>query len=93
MNIELKFDYDSHMVYIPDGYVNDVNSLQSSFLDWVQQQPECLVYAPNKRIGLSYNQYDFLRYLNSVVLKDSKEKAYFDFISPQKSKVKFVICF
>lgn len=93
MNVELKFDYYSRMIYIPDGYVYDVKILQSSFLDWMQEQPECIVCAPDTQVGYSYNEDDFLRYINSVVLKNSNEKAYFALNQSIKNKNKFVIVF
>lgn len=93
MNIELKFDYYSRMIYIPDGHVYDMKILQSSFLEWMQQQPECIVSAPNMQLGFSYNEEDFLRFINSVVLKNSKEKAYFISKPQKKIKKRFVIVF
>lgn len=93
MNIELKFDYYSRMIYIPDGYVYDTKILHSSFFEWVQQQPECIVSAPNKQVGFSYNEEDFLRFINSAVLKNSKEKAYFISHPQKKTKKTFVIVF
>ena len=93
MNVELKFDYYSRMIYIPDGYVDDVKILQSSFLDWMQEQPECIVCAPDMQMGYSYNEDDFLRYINNVVLKNSHEKAYFIFNKSPKNKNTFVIVF
>ena len=93
MNIELSFDYYSRMIYIPDGIVRDTQELQRSFLDWMQQQPECLVATSNMQLGFSYNEDDFLRYINSVILVNSKEKAYFISTQKRKSKKKFVIVF
>ena len=93
MTVELRFDYDSRVIYIPDGYVDDLKILQSSFLDWMQEQPECIVCAPDMQVGYSYNEDDFLRYINSVVLKNSNEKAYFALNQSIKNKNKFVIVF
>ena len=93
MNVELRFDYDSRVIYIPDGYVDDVKILQSSFLDWMQEQPECIVCAPDTQVGYSYNEDDFLRYINNVVLKNSNEKAYFVFNQFSTNKNIFVIVF
>lgn len=92
MNVELKFDYYSRMIYIPNGYVRDVKILQSSFFEWMQQQSECIVVTSNMQLGFSYNEEDFLRFINNEILKDSKEKAYF-IHNQQKNKKKFVITF
>ena len=43
MNIELKFDYYSKIVFIPDGYVSSIEKLKLSFLDWVERNPNCSV--------------------------------------------------
>ena len=91
MNIELKFDYYSRMIFIPDGHVYDIKILQSSFFDWMQQQSECIISAPNMQLGFSYNEEDFLRFVNSVVLKNSKEKAYF--INKSNKKCSFLLKF
>lgn len=76
MNVILKFDIESYVVYIPDGYVHDVRSLQEDFFDWLQnQQVYCL--SPGRPISICYNADTFLQYLNEVVLFDSRERAYF----------------
>lgn len=77
MNIELKFDYHSCVVYIPDGYIQDVYELQKDFLEWIEDQPTCIIKTPENLLVLSYDEKDFIKYLNDVVLKDSNEKAYF----------------
>lgn len=82
MNIKLKFDCYSRNVYIPDGYVTELSTLKTSFLDWMKQQPECIVELSKKQIGYSYNERNFVKYVNDVILKDSKEKAYF--VSPSE---------
>ncbi len=88
MNIELKFDYDSSVIYIPDGCVFDAKELQQSFLEWMQNQPECII-----KSGYSYNEEDFLRYINNVMLKNSKEKAYFLPCTQNKTSRNFTIVF
>ena len=93
MNIELKFDYYSRMIHIPDGYVYDINILKCSFFDWMQQQPECIICAPNMHLGMSYNEEDFLRFINSVILKNSKEKAYYISDQPRPNSKRAVIDF
>ena len=84
MNIELKFDYYSRFLYVPEGFVYDINELQNSFFDWMEHRPECIVKTPDKHLGFSYDEEDFLRYVNSEILKNSKEKAYF-IPKPQKN--------
>lgn len=77
MNIELKFDYYSKIVFIPDGYVSSIEKLKLSFLDWVERNANCILIDPNHSIVLSYNENDFILFLNTEVLKNSNEKAYF----------------
>lgn len=77
MNIELKFDYYSKIVFIPDGYVSSIEKLKLSFLNWVERNPNCILIDSNHSIVLSYNENDFILFLNTVVLKNSNEKAYF----------------
>lgn len=93
MNIELKFDYYSRTIHIPDGYIHDLKQLQISFLEWMQHQPECIVNTPNNRFGYSYNEDDFLKYVNSVILRNSNEKAYFLSLLNKKNKKRLVIEF
>lgn len=73
MNIKLKFDFYTKIIYIPDGYIDNLHKLQLEFLDWVSRQSECLTDS----CGLSYDAEDFLKYVNDVVLENSREKAYF----------------
>ena len=74
MNIELKFDYYSCVVFIPDVIDIDTKKLQLSFLDWVSDQPECI--SGKKIMILSYDENDFIRYVNDVLLHDVGGKAY-----------------
>ncbi len=77
MNIELKFDHHSRMIYIPDGYIYDLSELKNNFFDWIQYQQECILEAPDHKQGLSYDEEDFLRYVNNILLEECSEKAYF----------------
>lgn len=77
MYIDLIFDYYSKLLYIPDGYIHDVKTLQHSFLNWVSQQSECIVLRPGNMVGYSYDENDFIEYINQVVLDNTTEKAYF----------------
>ena len=76
MVIRIKFDYYGKTVFIPDGYIADVNKLQTDFLKWVKDQPDCISEV-NGIAGLSYDADDFLEYVNKTVLADTEEKAYF----------------
>jgi hypothetical protein len=76
MVIRIKFDYYGKTVFIPDGYIADVNKLQTDFLKWVKDQPGCITEV-NGIAGLSYDADDFLCYINQVILAAAEEKAYF----------------
>lgn len=76
MNLLLKFDYYSCVIYIPDGYVANLSKLQLDFFEWLYDRPECIKKNHRGNVGVSYNQEDFLDYLNNVVLSNSREKAY-----------------
>lgn len=77
MCIELIFDCRSFLIFVPDGYIVRLKDIQEDFLEWMQQQQECIANANDRQEGYSYNEKNFLKYINSVVLKESKEKAYF----------------
>ena len=72
MNILLKFDHGSHILRVPDGYVWDLHKVYWDFFEWIEDQPENIT-----NFGIAYNETDFLRYINDVVLSESKETAYF----------------
>ena len=75
MKVILQFDYYSNIMYIPDGYIKDLNEMHMNFFDWLSEQSECYI-SKNGVCGLSYNEMDFLKYVNEVILKESDEKAY-----------------
>lgn len=79
MNVELRFDYYSRNLYIPDGYIYDLKKIQEDFFDWLQEQSGCIIRLRKKGYAYSYNENDFERFINEVILKDSQEKAYFVF--------------
>lgn len=83
MNILVKFDTTPFLVYIPDGYVHDLELLQNDFFEWLENQPVCRVL-PGQKEGICYNANTFLQYLNEVVLSNSSERAYFVAHSKQK---------
>lgn len=77
MIIELRFDCYSCNLFVPDGYVHNINDLQCSYFEWVKEQSDCVAVSPGKQLGFSYNEEDFLKYVNSVILENVNEKAYF----------------
>ena len=77
MIIETKFSYYSRYMYIPDGYICDINKVHLSFFDWIENQPDCIAVSPGGQYGLTFDADVFLRYLNTEVLKGVNEKAYF----------------
>ena len=77
MNIKVEFDYHYKIIYVPNGYIENVTKLQKMFLEWVVEQPECVVNDPSDAIALHYNENDFLKFINDVILQKTNEKAYF----------------
>ena len=77
MNIVLKFDYYSRTIYIPDGYIFDVKKMQVQFFEWLYDQPDCFIQDKNGNLSVSYNEDSVVKYINNVILCDSKEKAYY----------------
>ena len=77
MNILLKFDFEEHMVYVPDGYVSSAPKLQSGFFDWMYDSSEYIIQGKNNTLAFSYDKNAVLKYINDVILCDSREKAYF----------------
>ena len=93
MIIELRFDFGSSFVSVPDGYIANGKELQESFLSWVEDQPENIVITKEGRAAVSYSDEDIIKYLNSVLLCDSKEKAYLITIEKVRKPVEFSISF
>lgn len=77
MNIKVEFDYHYKIIYVPNGYIENVTKLQKMFLEWVVEQPECVVNDPSDAIALNYNENDFLKFINDVILQKTNEKAYY----------------
>lgn len=76
MIIKIKFDYHFAIVVIPDKSLSNVNGLQESFLEWVEEQPDCVIERSHGKLALSYNEFDVLRFVNEKLLVNSNEKAY-----------------
>ena len=77
MKIQLIFDIAKYMIYVPDGYIVDTKQLQMEFFEWCETQEDAFSVAPGKRFCWCYSKELFLRYINEVVLSESREKAYF----------------
>lgn len=89
MIIELRFDYYLCALYVPNGVIRDISTLQKSFFDWVAEQASCINVTSSGNLAYCYDENDFLRYLNDVVLEKYCEKAYF--VQPQKVNTKYKI--
>lgn len=76
MIIELKFDYCTSFVYLPDNTIRSGSQLQRSFLSWIEDQPENIVISKTGKAAIAYSDADIIKYLNTVFLSDSREKAY-----------------
>ena len=72
MKILVTFDFDCHLISIPDGYICTVPKLKEDFLTWVENQPTHIT----THCGYCFNHEVFLHYLNDVVLIKANEKAY-----------------
>ena len=77
MKIRLIFDVSEYMLYVPDGYLIDTKQTQMDFFEWCETQEDAFGNAPGKRFGWCYSKELFLRYINEIVLGESREKAYF----------------
>ena len=93
MIIELRFDYHSSFSSVPDGYIANGKELQESFLSWVEDQPENIVITKDGRAAVGYSDEDIMKYINSVLLCDSKEKAYLITKEKVRKPIKFSISF
>ena len=93
MIIELRFDFGSSFVSVPDGYITNGKELQESFLSWVEDQPENIVITKDGRAAVRYSDEDIIKHLNSVLLCDSREKAYLIPKEKVRKPVEFSISF
>lgn len=76
MNIKLEFDYYSSLVFVPNGYITDLSKLQLRFFDWLYDRSECFSQSKNGNLVFSYNEEDFVKYINDTILQNYNEKAY-----------------
>lgn len=94
MNIQLRFDFHSCTVFVPDGIVTDAYRLQQDFLEWAFEQPNCITSDHNGDLALRYDENDFITFVNDVLLKDCNERAYkYSDSRSEKMKIQKVIRF
>ena len=77
MNIVLKFDHSTNTVFVPDGYISDVEELRLRFFDWLYDNPQYMTCDKKGHAAYAYDAAAFLAYINQVILHASNEKAYF----------------
>ena len=75
MVVRLIFDSRISYVYVPDGYITDAKSLRCPFIEWVYDNPHCMVKAKGHTV-FSFGENDFVSFINAVVLRGKNEKAY-----------------
>ena len=76
MNIILAFDHSSTTIFVPDGYVSDVEHLRACFFDWLYDNPQYMTCDEKGHAVCAYDAMAFLAYINQVILRSSNEKAY-----------------
>lgn len=76
MNIVLRFDHSTDTVFVPDGYISDVEELRLRFFDWLYDNPQYMTYDEKGHAVCTYDATAFLAYINQVILCSSNEKAY-----------------
>lgn len=54
MNVLLQFDYESHLLHIPDGYISDIRDTFDEFFSWLYEQEENMLETPDGHIGCAY---------------------------------------
>lgn len=64
--------YNAYLLYIPDGYIKNLQEVYMNFFDWIEEQPDC--WTDNG--ARSFDEKDFVRYLNEEVLFECNERAY-----------------
>ena len=63
MIVLIKFDFEQYKIYIPDGYIMNLENIRSDFFEWIYYQPEYIIYDKSNAI-LTYGVDDFLKFLN-----------------------------
>lgn len=77
MIVLIKFDLEQYKIYIPDGYILNLENIRSDFFEWIYYQPECIIYDKSNAI-LTYGVDDFLKFLNETIFTGCNEKAYIE---------------
>lgn len=77
MNVLLQFDYESHLLHIPDGYIHSLTDVYENFFPWLYDQEKNMVKTANGGMACAYDASDFLEYVNTDVLAYQNERAYF----------------
>lgn len=91
MIVLIKFDLEQYKIYIPDGYILNLENIRSDFFEWIYYQPECIIYDKSNAI-LTYGVDDFLKFLNETIFTSCKEKAYIESRNGKKyNKVNYCI--
>lgn len=72
MKIELEFDFEAKMIYVPDGYIKNLKTFRLDFFHWMYDQDEYVTEFG----GYEYDERAVLKYINEVMLACSDEKAY-----------------
>ena len=50
MIVLIKFDFEQYKIYIPDGYILNLENIRSDFFEWIYYQPECIIYDKSNAI-------------------------------------------
>ena len=66
MIVLIKFDLEQYKIYIPDGYILNLENIRSDFFEWIYYQPEYMIYDKSNAI-LTYGVDDFLKFLNETI--------------------------
>ena len=51
MIVLIKFDFEQYKIYIPDGYIMNLENIRSDFFEWIYYQPEYIIY--DKSVSLT----------------------------------------
>lgn len=91
MIVLIKFDFEQYKIYIPDGYILNLENIRLDFFEWIYYQPEYIIYDKSNAI-LTYGVDDFLKFLNETIFTGCKEKAYIESRNGKKyNKVNYCI--
>lgn len=91
MIVLIKFDFEQYKIYIPDGYIMNLENIRSDFFEWIYYQPEYIIYDKSNAI-LTYGVDVFLKFLNETIFTGCKEKAYIESRNGKKyNKVNYCI--